>query len=99
MRAAPHIRIIFILLAGYLTGCSNVSEKTLPFFNSADFTPVWISKSDVEYLSIHTIPVFKFVDQEGDTITEKTIAGKIVVADFFFTICPGICPRLTKSMG
>ena len=22
-----------------------------------------------------------------------------MVADFFFTACPGICPRLTKSMG
>lgn len=50
------------------------------------------------FKSIHTLPSFSFVDQDGDTITENSIQNKIVVADFFFTACPGICPRLTKSM-
>ena len=88
-----------LFLAGCLLKCSGNTEVTLPFFNNADFTPVWISKSDPAYSSIHTIPAFAFVDQEGDTITGKALEGKITVADFFFTICPGICPRLTKNMG
>jgi len=32
-------------------------------------------------------------------ITNEVFDGKIYVADFFFTTCPGICPTLTKHMG
>ncbi len=81
-----------------LGACSFSTQETLPFFNSAGFTPEWISKDMPRYPTIHTIPSFSLVDQEGDTISEVFIQGKIVVADFFFTACPGICPRLTKNM-
>lgn len=80
-------------------GCSSDHQPVLPFFNSADFTPVWIVKSDPQYVSIHRIPNFTFVDQEGKIVTESNLNGKITVSDFFFTFCPGICPRLTKNMG
>ncbi len=74
-------------------------ETTLPFFNSAVFTPEWISETSNNYVDIHTIPAFKFTNQEGEFITNKTYEGKIYVADFFFTTCPGICPKLAKNMG
>lgn len=73
-------------------------KTTLPFFNSAKFTPEWISKTSDKYADIHTIPEFKFINQEGEKVTNKTYQGKIYVADFFFTSCPGICPRLAKNM-
>jgi protein SCO1/2 len=38
------------------------------------------------------------VNQLGDTIHLDSIKGKIIVADFFFTHCPSICPTLTKNM-
>jgi len=90
---------IIMLMWSILAGCSAGHEPVLPFFNSADFTPVWIEKSDPGYTTIHRIPAFSFVDQEGHTVSESDLNGKITVADFFFTFCPGICPRLTKSMG
>ena len=71
---------------------------TLPFFNSALFTPEWISEESAKYKEIHTIPEFSFVNQDGKKVTQKTYEGKIYVADFFFVTCPGICPRLTKNM-
>ncbi len=46
----------------------------------------------------HTIPPFKFVNQDGDTITEKTYDGKIYVADYFFTTCQSICPKMATQM-
>ena len=91
-------QLLLIALPWFMVSCQQKAE-TLPFFNSADFMPEWISKDSDKYASIHQIPAFSFIDQEGNTISEKTIEGKIVVADFFFTACPGICPRLTKSMG
>lgn len=44
------------------------------------------------------IPDFKFVNQNGDTITQDDYRGKIYVADFFFTTCPSICPVMTTNM-
>lgn len=87
-----------ITLLLLLSACDKQVD-TLPFFNTPEFTPEWISKDSPSYATIHRVPAFAFVNQEGDTITEKTIDGRITVVDFFFTICPGICPRLTKSMG
>lgn len=75
------------------------SHKTLPFFNSASFTPEWLDTGYKANENIHTIPEFSFVNQDGNTITKDTYKGKIYIADFFFVSCPGICPKLTKNMG
>ena len=73
-------------------------ELSLPFFNSAEFTPQWIHKEDAAYKNIHQVPDFSLVNQEGKKVTRKTYEGKIYVADFFFVTCPGICPILEKNM-
>ena len=95
---------IYILLALLTVFACKKEQKvdkeiTLPFFNSAVFTPEWISETSSNYEEIHTIPAFKFTNQDGKSITNKTYKDKIYVADFFFTSCPGICPRLAKNMG
>ncbi len=41
---------------------------------------------------------FSFRNQEGRLITEKDIAGKVVVAEYFFTTCKGICPKMNTNM-
>ena len=72
---------------------NGVSEVAgLPYFNTPLFTPEWKTGT-------HQIPEFSFINQKGDTVTNKTVEGSIYVADFFFTICPGICPSLTTNMG
>ena len=46
----------------------------------------------------HRIPDFRFIDQDSTIITNDTFAGKVYVADFFFTSCPSICPKVKKEM-
>lgn len=46
----------------------------------------------------HTIQPFVLINQYGDTITEKEYEGKIYVADFFFTTCQSICPKMTSQL-
>jgi protein SCO1 len=46
----------------------------------------------------HTIPDFRFTNQLGQTVNWDSLEGKVVVADFFFTHCPTICPALTLNM-
>lgn len=46
----------------------------------------------------HHVQPFKFVNQEGDTITNEDVKGKIYVVEYFFTTCKGICPRMNENM-
>lgn len=52
-------------------------------------------RSDTLY---YTVPSFKFVGQTGDTITDKFFAGKIYIADFFFTSCTGSSPEMQAQL-
>jgi protein SCO1 len=78
-------------------GCKK-HETSLPYFNNPDFTPIWLSKTDPQFNKLHTIPPFIFTDQNGNTITQKNTEGKIYVANFFFTRCNNICPKMTENM-
>jgi protein SCO1/2 len=44
------------------------------------------------------VPSFRLVNQMGDTVSWSDLEGKIVVADFIFTRCPVICPKMTHNM-
>ncbi len=46
----------------------------------------------------HRTANIKLVNQLGDSVSLYDIQGKVIVADFFFTRCPSICPRLTSNM-
>lgn len=41
---------------------------------------------------------FSFVNQDGQTITEKNIEGKVVAVNFFFTTCNSICPKMAANL-
>ncbi len=46
----------------------------------------------------HSIPAFRLIAQDGGAYTSKEVEGKIQVANFFFTACPVICPRMMANM-
>lgn len=46
----------------------------------------------------HKVSNFHLVNQLGDTVSLDDLKGKVIVADFFFTHCPSICPTLTRNM-
>ncbi|GAA4741804.1 SCO family protein [Flavisolibacter ginsenosidimutans] len=46
----------------------------------------------------HKVPDFTLTNQLGQKVSWKDLKGKIVVADFFFTRCPVICPQMTRNM-
>ena len=55
--------------------------------------------STIQYISkYHTIADFSFTNQNGKLITQKDYEGKIYVADFFFTTCGSICPKMTTNL-
>lgn len=76
----------------------NVTAESLPFYNSKEFTPLWIEPNSAELDDFHQIPNFSFTDQDGANITEKSFENKIYVAGFFFSTCPGICPMVRSKL-
>ncbi|CAM3516276.1 SCO family protein [Flavobacterium gelidilacus] len=93
--------VVFIILIG----CKNDKEEVvqsrvevLPFYNEASFTPKWFSKDNDSLKNFHAVIDFSLINQDGNTITNETFKDKIYVTDFFFTTCPGICPKMTANM-
>ena len=73
-------------------------KKTLPIYNPSMVNPELVD-STVQYISkYHTIADFSFINQNGKIITQKDYEGKIYVADFFFTTCGSICPKMTTNL-
>ncbi len=54
------------------------------------------SKSTLPVLS--NVKPFSFFRQDGETVSEKGVEGKVYVTEYFFTTCQGICPRMNTNM-
>jgi protein SCO1/2 len=80
-------KIVFVFLV--VLGCQQ--EKKLPFLGPKEIG----KQGDTLY---HKIPAFKFLNQDSLWISQKDMAGKIYVADFFFTTCPTICPKMKTQL-
>ncbi len=85
---------IVCLIVLSIAACNNTTKK-LPYYDTPDFTPKWELPKDKAF---HQIRPFKLINQENKIFTEKDLEGKICVIDFFFTSCPGICPKMTTKM-
>ncbi|HNL39937.1 MAG: SCO family protein [Saprospiraceae bacterium] len=78
--------IVLGLALSALWSC-NTPSRPLPILGNRSLSPA----GDTIY---PTIPDFSFVDQDSQQVTNATFSGKIYVADFFFTHCPTICPKV-----
>jgi protein SCO1/2 len=47
---------------------------------------------------LNRVQAFSFLDQNGRRITNKEVEGKVYLAEFFFTTCPGICPKMNTNL-
>lgn len=70
----------------------------LPFYATADLTAEWAEPGSARERSVHRIAPFALRSQDGATVTHETLRGKIYVANFFFTSCQGICPKMLKNL-
>jgi len=80
-----------------LTACSNSSDR-LPILGERDVVTKVVDGKTVTDSIYHTIPAFQFTNQDNQPVTNHTLDGKIYVADFFFTSCPTICPKMKTQL-
>jgi len=63
-----------------------VLTKLAPEFGKKEINP------------ISYIRPFSFTNQDGKTVTESDVYGKVFVAEYFFTTCRGICPKMNNYL-
>lgn len=92
------VLLVFSAVTIFLFYSALKPAKSLPIFNPADVNPELVD-STMQYKSkYHTIADFSFTNQNGKSITQKDYEGKVYVADFFFTTCKSICPKMTTNL-
>ena len=73
-------------------------EKKLPIYQP-NMVKFQLVDSTIQHIKrFHKIDDFSLVNQNNEIITNETYDGKIYIADFFFTTCPGICPIMKENM-
>jgi len=65
---------------------------------------LWLRQMEVKALrqrsvsSYGTVPAFQLTNQNGQPFGSPQLAGKIWIADFIYTTCPGPCPMISSRM-
>lgn len=82
-----------------LAGCAEKKkEHVLPFIGNYDVEYSTVDGKEVTDTVYPRIPEFRFLNQDSAWVSSKDITDKVWVANFFFTSCPTICPKMTSQM-
>ena len=94
------IRLVVVCGILFLLGCKSESRvnRVLPIYGEREFTEV-MRDGKVTYDTVfHQIPEFRYQNQDGEWVDNAKVKGRVFVADFFFTSCPSICPKMTSQL-
>ncbi len=65
---------------------------------------LWLQRVEVNALrqrtvsKYGTVPVFQLTNQNGQPFGSTQLRGKVWIADFIYTTCPGPCPMISSRM-
>ncbi len=79
-------------------GLVNHAFTYLPYYGPKE--PILVERDGKQVVDTvyAVIPPFSFIDRYGKPFTDKDVEGRIIIADFFFTRCTTICPRMSVNM-
>lgn len=87
--------VVAVLIAYYM---NLNAKKPLPILNPIQLNSEMVDSSLHAVGIGHRIGSFSFLDQNGKQITEKNVKGCVFVAEYFFTTCGTICPKMNLQM-
>ena len=80
----------------------NVTLILIPIATAAIL--LWLRHAQVQHLAARqitnygSVPAFQFVNQDGQPFGSANLRGKIWIADFIYSTCPGPCPMISTRM-
>lgn len=91
MKLKNNSSVFKVLTLAILVSCKPLAkEKALPIYGEKK-----VVDGDTVY---HRVAYFSLINQYGDTVSSKTVNGKIYVANFFFATCQSICPKMSNNL-
>jgi len=72
----------------------NNNYTPLPYYGGKEIK----NENSKEKEESFIVPSFSFINQNNQTLTNEFVKDKIWVADYFFTKCTSICPKLTTHL-
>lgn len=73
-------------------------SDTLPIFHPSQLDKRLVDHSVRNVEGEHRISDFHLIDQFGGNFSMADVGERIIVADFFFTTCATICPKMSVQM-
>ncbi|MGB3469028.1 MAG: SCO family protein [Cyclobacteriaceae bacterium] len=95
------IRLICLLIVATLmiVSCDEVKdEQKLHIYGNPEIVEKTVNGETVYDTVAHTTDYFRLIDQDSAVITPEALSNKVYVADFFFTSCISICPKMSTQM-
>lgn len=89
---------LIILLMSLISCGEKKKQRVLPFVGNYDLEYKMVDGKEVADTVYPQMIDFEYLNQDSVMIKSSDMKGKIWVADFFFTSCPTICPKMTNQM-
>jgi len=88
-----------IKLLGLILFFSCDKPKSLPYYNTPEFTPLFTDRpAEVLEKIDHKIENFTATNQKDKWVGLDDVRGKVHIANFMFTRCTSICPIMTNHL-
>jgi protein SCO1/2 len=96
---AVAIAFLFPVICYWILKVTSDDSVVMPrrYFADSIVTKVVDGKTTTDTVW-HSMPDIRLVNQLGDSVGLHDIKNKVIIADFFFTRCPSICPDMTRNM-
>ena len=93
------VLLVFVPIAYFLLP-KKTDEKSPEVLNPIDLNPETVDQNLLQVGQGHTIGTgtFSFQNQFGKWISLNDVKGKVFVAEYFFTTCQTICPKMNDQM-
>ncbi len=87
----PVVILAYPIAFWFAISCGDNHFKRLPIIGPVEVT---LSGDSV----FHSVGDFNLVNQDGKSISQKDLDGKIYVANFFFANCKSVCPQMNENV-
>ena len=90
--------VIISVIVAYFMITGKKNTKAPDVLNPIDLNPETVDQDLLQVGQGHKIGEFSFTNQDNQPIGLKDLKGKVFVAEYFFTTCQTICPRMNDQM-
>jgi protein SCO1/2 len=90
--------VIISVIVAYFMITGKKNTKAPDVLNPIDLNPETVDQDLLQVGQGHKIGEFSFTNQDDQPIGLKDLKGKVFVAEYFFTTCQTICPRMNDQM-